>query len=482
MTIAYDLIPTTNRVPGTYVEVDGSRALSQQPGELHRTLLVGGKLAAGTAAAALPVLVEGEVAADTLFGAASMLSEMVRAFRRANNTSRLYALPVLDDAGGIAATSTLTLSGTATAEGTLTARVADQRVSVAVPVGTTADAAAALLGAALAASPRLAATAAVAAAVVTFTAQHKGEAGNGVTVEAEKLPDGLTATAAQPVNGATNPSIDAALAALDESRYDTVVCGYADATNLAALEEELGRRWGPLVKLPGHGFAAVRGTLGAMVAAGSARNSRYLTLVGAGLSPTPPWIWAAQAAARDAAQTDLLPNRPRNGLSLPDCEAPKPEGMLDLSERNALLYDGVSTYKVTPDSKVLLERLITTYQTTASGTADATYLAIETVRNLAFFYRKVLELGAAHERDLLAPDGTAVSPGVPVTTPKMLRGELGALYRQLERDGLVKDTEGFLRELVIEIPASDVERLNVHCAPRLVNGLVTLATKVSFRL
>lgn len=482
MAVTYDQIPTANRVPGAYVEIDGSRALSQQPGALHRTLLIGTKLAAGSAPADAPVLVEGELGGDPLFGVSSMLSDMARAFRRVNATSRLYALPILEAAGGTAATSTLTLAGTSTEQGSLTVRVGDVRVTAAIPVGTTAAAAAGLVNTALGAEPRIAATAAVAGAVVTFTARYKGEAGNAITVEAERLPAGLTATAVQPVNGATNPSIATALAALDESQYDTIVLGYTDSANLALLETELARRWGPLVKMPGHGFAAVRGTLGALSSFGAARNNRYVTVMGAGLSPTPPWVWAAQVAGRDAEQADLQPNRPRNGLSLPDCEAPKPADRLDTSERNSLLYSGVSTFKITPDSKVLIERLITTYRVNASGTADATYLAVETMRNLAFFYRKVLDIGARHERDLLGPDGTVVSPGVPMTTPKTMRGEMGALYRELERDGLVKDTEGFLRELVIEIPSNDVERLNIHCAPRLVNGLVTEAFKVSFRL
>jgi phage tail sheath gpL-like len=482
MSISFDQVPTTNRVPGAYAEIDGSRALSQQPNELHRTLIIGLKLADGSAVADKVVDVQGELGGDSLFGTASQLAAMTRAFRRVNRTSRLYALPILEAGGGTAASGSITLAGTSTAAGSLTVRVGDTRVTVAVPVGTTAADAAALVGAALSAEPRIPATAEVEGAALTLTGLHKGESGNGLTLEAELLPAGLTATLVQPTGGATNPSIAAGLAAVDESRYDTIVCGFSDAANLALLETELARRWGPLVKLPGHGFAAVRGTLGAEVALGDARNSQYVTVMGAGLSPTPPWIWAAQTAGRDAEQTDILPNRPRTGLTLPDCEAPKPGDRLDLSERNQLLYDGISTYRVDPANKVLIERLITTYQQTASGTADATYLSIETVRTLARFYRKVLELGARHERDLIGPDGTAVSPGVPLVTPLMMRGELGALYRQLERDGLVKDTEGFLRELVVELPASDVNRMNVHAAPRIVNGLVTLAIKLSFQL
>ncbi len=481
MSISFDLIPKTNRVPGTYAEVDPSRALSAQPGELHKVLIIAPTLT-GTAPADKVVEVPGMLGGDLLFGARSVASRMVWAFKRINPNARVFVLPVADAAGGVAATSTLTLAGTSTAEGSLTVRVGDKRVSVAVPVGTTAAAAAALVNIALGNEPKLDATAAVAAAVITLTAAHKGTFSNFVTIVAESLPVGLTATAAQPSNGATNPSIATALANVDDARYDTIVSAFDDTANIALLRSETARRWTPIVKLPCHAFVGIRGTHGAMVALGNAQNDEHLTLVGAGLSPTPPWIWAAQAAARDAAQVDALPNRPRNGLSLDDCEAPKPADRLDQSERNALLYDGVSTYKVDPAGKVLIERLITTYQVTANGTADATYLSIETVRNLADYYLSLLGLGARHERDLVAPDGTVVDPCVPVTTLKMMRGEVIAHYKQRVRAGLSKDEEGFARDLVVEMPTSDVERMNVHAAPRFIQGLVTLAFKVSFQI
>lgn len=483
MSIAFDLIPKTNRVPGAYVEVDPSRALSAQPGELHKVLVIAPKLEAGTAPVEVVVEVPGELSGDPLFGARSIASSMVRFFKRLNPNARVFVMPVADAPGGVAATSTLTLTGTSTEDASLTVRVGDARVTVAVPVGTTAAVAAGLVNTAVGNEPRLPSTSAAAGAVVTFTSVHKGETGNAVTVEAERLPAGITAVATTPTNGATNASIANALAALDDTRYDTVVSAYADAANLALLETELRRRWSPMVREPGHAFAAVRGSHGQHVAAGNARNSEVLTVMGAGLSPTPPWVWAAQTAARDAQQTAALPNRPRNGLTLDDCEAPKPGDRFDTNERNALLFEGISTYKVDPSGKVMIEKLITTYQVNASGVADATYLSIETMRNLAAYYLSLLGLGSRHERDLIAPDGTNVSPGVPVTTPKMMRGEILAHYKQWEFAGAMKDADGFARDLVVELAgASDVERMNAHVLPRLVNGLGTMAFKLSFML
>lgn len=482
MSVSFDQIPSTNRVPAAYLEIDASRAVSVQPGAIHRVLMVGLMLTAGSATPNQVIEVTGELGGDPLFGATSQLAQMTRAFKRVNRTARLYALPVSENGAGTAATSTFTLSGTSTKEGTLTVRIGDQRVSIAVANGTAAAAAATALAAAINATPRLNVTAAAATAVVTLTNRHKGEHGNALTIETEKTVAGLTAVDAQPSNGASNPSLATPIAAIDESRYDTIITGLTDAANVALLEAELDRRWGPLVKLPGHLIGAIRGTHSAITTIGAARNSQRSTLFGAGLIPTAPWIVAAQVGARDAQQTDAQPNRPRLGLTLPDVEAPKPADRFDYSERNGQLYDGISTFRVDPSGRVLIERLITTYQTSASGTDDVSYLSIETVRNLAHTYIEFLGLGAKHERDLLGPDDTAVSPGVPLVTPKMLRGEIVALYQSRIRRGLAKDLDGFIADLVVEIDEVDKERANAHVVPRLVGGLVTQAIKLSFQL
>jgi phage tail sheath gpL-like len=407
---------------------------------------------------------------------------MARMFKRVDGMSRLFVMGVLENAAGTAATGTAVYTGTASKDGTLTTRIGDKRVSTFIPKDTTAAAAAALHNATVNATLRVPMTSGVSTNTQTFTARAKGTSGNDLTIETTSLPAGITVVDTQPSGGATNPSLAAAIAAWDEQKYDTVITGIADAANMLLLEAEMERRLGGTVKLQGQLFAGVRGTHSAMVTYGDARNARVSTVIGSHLSPTPPWVWAAQAAARDTVQAAALPNRPRNGLTLPDCEAPKVEDQLTWAERNALLYDGISTFKVDPSGRVLIESLITTYQVTASNTADATYLSIGTMRNLYQFLADLYALGAQHERDLLAPDGTNVGPGVPITMPKTFRGEVVALYRSLERGGRMRDTEGFAREFFAEVAEDNPERLNVHVTPKLVNGLAVIAFKVSFQL
>lgn len=483
MAISFNQISSTNRVPGPQLEVDGSKAVALQPGEPQRVLIIGLRLTAGTVAQAITKRITGETDGDAFFGAASQLANMARAFKRVNKSADLYAMALDENAGGTAATCTFPLVGTASADGTLRVRIGDQRVTLRVASGTAANTAlATALAAAINATDRCMFSAAASLGTVTCTCRHKGEVGNGYTIEVESLPAGITCTPTQPTNGATNPAMSTAIAAIDEGQYDTIVTGLTDATSMAALEVEAARRWGPTVKKPSGVIAGVRGSHGTLTTYGAARNSAYSCVIGSGLSPTPPHIWAAQAAARDAQMCDVQPNRPRNGMTLPDCEAPKLEDRFDHDERNLLLFDGVSTFNVDQSGMVTIERLISTYQTNTLGLQDVTYLSWETIRNLAGMYREFLNVGARFNSHVLVPDGTKVSPGVKHVSPKMFRGELVDLYESLVSRGRAKNQAEFERDLICEINAIDGERLDVQLPPWLANPLVTIAMQLQFRL
>jgi phage tail sheath gpL-like len=482
MTIAFNLIPTANRVPGPMAEVDGSKALSVPSAEPHRVLIIAKRLITGTAPVHSINPINGELDGDLLFDSKSELAAMTRAFKRVNTTAKLYAAPVDENAGGVAATGTFPLTGTSTAEGSLRVRIGDQRVSVNVPSGTAAAAAATLLSAQINLTERMPIIGSVATATVTTTHRTKGPSGNDITIEVEAIPAGLACTPVQPANGATEPSLATLIGLLDETRYDTIITGVSDAANMLLLENEMTRRWGPTVKKYGVVIAARRGSHATLTSYGGARNSNVSSVMACGLAPTPPWVWAAQVGARDAEQTDLMPNRPRNGLVLPDCEGPKTADLFDGQENNLLLYAGMSTFKTDQSGRVMIERLVTTYQKNIANMADSTYLAIETVRNLAGYLVEVLGIGAKYGRHVIGTDADNFSDGVPVATAGGLKGEFVAHYETMILRGRMKDLAGFRKDLRVEPSATDVERFDVLLPPRFMNGLVTLAMKVAFQL
>ncbi|EFI8539072.1 TPA: phage tail sheath C-terminal domain-containing protein, partial [Escherichia coli] len=73
-------------------------------------------------------------------------------------------------------------------------------------------------------------------------------------------------------------------------------------------------------------------------------------------------------------------------------------------------------------------------------------------------------------------------PGQAIVTPAVIKGELLATYRQLERAGIVENYELFKQYLVVERDASDPNRLNTLFPPDYVNQLRVFAVVNQFRL
>jgi phage tail sheath gpL-like len=491
MSVSFVSIPVTLRTPGQYSEVSSTRAVDKTPVVPHVALCIGLRLAAGTVAQNVLTYVPSADAADGYFGEGSQLANMVRAFKDINPDTELWAIGV-NEAAGTAATWTITTTGPATADGKAAVYVEGRRTEATISSGDTADAVALAIQTQLALETDLSITFAVpGAAIITGTAVHKGTSGNDINIQhsylqGESLPAGVTIAVAAGVAGATDPSIASAIAAMADIQFDTIACGFADDTNLDLLEAELEDRWGPLVQKPGIAFVGFVGTQGDATTYGNARNSKHTVAMAAGVSPAPDWLWAAVTAAVDAKETD--PARPRQTLALTPAAtryfAPKPADRFTQAERNTLLYDGMSTHRVDNSGIVRVERMITTYQTNASGVADTSYLDITTPRTLnRLRYSINTRISLKFPRHKLANDGTRFSPGQAVVTPSLIKSELLALFLdEWEIDGLVEGAEQFKEDLLVERNAANDNRVDIRMSPDLINQFMVFANQIQFLL
>jgi len=367
--------------------------------------------------------------------------------------------------------------------------VAGTRVRAAVADADTATVVAAAIVAAINADTTLPVTAAVNGVddfKADLTARHKGEGGNAIDLrlnyrQGEALPAGIAIAITPLAAGATNPDVADAIAAIGDTQYHTLVMPWTDDANLDALELELTARWGPLVMKEGHAFAAVRGTHGALITFGAARNSPFLTVMGEGAAPEAPWVWAAAVAGIDAAEPD--PARPRQTLLLPGLLPAAEADAFTAVERELLLGSGIATAFVAPGGTVHVERLITTYQLNTQGIPDPSYLDVTTLRTLAYLrFSTRQRFALKFPRHKLADDGTQFSPGQAVATPSSLRLEYLALFRDWEFAGLVEGFEQFKDDLLVERDAGDPNRVNAQLPPDLINQLRVQATQIQFRL
>lgn len=487
--ISFNQIPIDLRTPGSYVEFDNSRAVQGLPQQAQKILVLGQRLATGLVAAGIPTRITSVAQAEEAFGRGSMLSHMLAALKAANSRIDCWALALDDVGAGAAAAASITFTGAPTENGAVHLYLGGVYVPVPVAIGALASATAAAVAAAITAKTDLPVTAAVDgvdATKVNLTFRHKGEIGNAFDVRlnygfGQRLPTSLTAAVAAFAGGTSNPDATAAIAAISGTQYQTIVTPWADATNLALIEAELATRWGPLDQRDGHAFAAVPGTLGAMLALGAARNSPHLTLVGAGKSPTAPWIWAAVAGVVDATEPD--PARPRQTLLLPGLLPPADADRLGRDDRELLLQDGVSTTVVDDGGRVLVERFITTYQTNGGGFPDISYLDIETMRTLAYLRFSVrARIAQRFPRHKLADDGTQFAPGQAVATPSLVRVELLHLFREWEEAGLAENFEQFKADLVVQRSSTDPNRVDAILPPDVINQFRVFAAAIQFRL
>src|SRR5690606_27495364 len=154
---------------------------------------------------------------------------------------------------------------------------------------------------------------------VEVDALQHGTVGNELSLSVDGTIAGLTITTVDFAGGLGAEAVEDAIAVLGGIQYDTIVVA-ADNTKLALWRPFMAAQWGPMVQQDGMVFAGASGTHGDLTTLAGPLNNEFLVLVPSGKSPTPPWVWAGQAAAGDVRAPDTA--RPRFGLALPDCVSP----------------------------------------------------------------------------------------------------------------------------------------------------------------
>lgn len=493
MAISFNSISSSLRVPFVAVEFDGTRA-QQGPALLaYRALIVGQKLAAGTAAADSLVRVTSVDQVITLAGRGSMLHRQALAWFAANKATEVWLGVLADNAGGVAATGTIVVSGPATATGSIVLYLGGERITVGVNSGDASTAIATAIGAAINAALDLPVTASVATSTVTLTFRHKGIVGNSYDVrhsfrDTESLPAGvgLTITAlGGVVAGTLNPVLTTLIAAASTMWFQIVTHPYTDTTSLTAIEAELASRFGPMRAMDGLAITSMTGNFSAHTSLGGTRNSPHSIIVAQpGPSPlTPPMEFAAEVAAVIASAGAIDPARPFQTLSLSRALAPAETSQWTPSERNLFLFDGISTTRRTAGGGVALERMITTYQTSPAGADDTAYLDATTMLTLLYLrYSFRARMQLKYPRHKLANDGTLFGSGQAVITPKLGKAEAITWFREMEELALVEGFDQFKRDLVVERNVSDPNRLDFLLPPDLINGLLVTGAQIQFRL
>ncbi len=487
----FNEIPAALRIPGWFIEFDNrlaGRAVFQ-----GKLLVIGQKLATGSEAPGKLVRVTNDSQADEFFGRGSMLAEMLRSIKAVDRYMDTWVVPLEDAALAVKAAGAIEITDGPVETRPLALYIAGYRVWVPMAAGDTPSVVATSIVTAINADDRVPVTAAVDAVTpskVTLTCRWGGETGNDIdlrhSAKGESRPGGLTLTFTAFAGGAVNPDLDSVIAAMGSEWWNWLCLPYTDQTSLEAVEAELSSRYGPMRQIGGRAFAATRGNHSQTSTKGTSRNSPHVSIMGTNISPTPTWIWAAVNSIAASRSLAIDPARPLQRLALPGVMGADEEVRWTDTERNLLLFDGISTYTVAVDGTVQIERQITTYQQNMAGVADDSYLDINTPETLERIrFEQISRFAQKYPRHKLASDEDRdfYDPSQPIMTPKVALAELREMYRItfMGERGWVRDYAGYVESLAANIDPDDPSRLNVIDSPMLIGQYRVHAQQTQFR-
>lgn len=484
--IGFNEIPADARVPFAYVEFNAAGAQQGAGVQPYKSLLIGQKVAAGSAAEGVTVALASARDAEVSFGRGSLIHQMAQVWFPLNPSSTLHAIALAAPGAATAQETTLTFTGAATAAGTLVVYIGDRRIAVPVANGLTAAQIAALVGAAAGLHTDAGFTAAVAAGVVTLTAAGAGVWGADIPIQHslgadEALPAGVTLVVGSATAGSGEPDLAGLWAAIGDEQYNVIVTPWASAAALTSIETELASRWGPTRPVDGMAFGAARGTTAQVTAVADNRNSPHVVVMDAATSPSPPFKWAAALGAVVALHAPIDPARPFQTLALSGISAPGLNDRRTYTENNNLLRAGIATHDVDAGNVVRIQRLITEYRKSPAGVDDTAYLDANTPLTLSYLrWDWRAYIGRKYPRHKLGDDGKRYRQGQPIMTPSLGRAEALAKFREWEELGLVEAPAQFKRDLIVERDPRDPNRLNWLIAPDLINQLRITGTQIAF--
>lgn len=482
-------IPQGTRPPYVFVEIDPSQAGVGPAIQQYRVLCAGQRLSAGTVAQNTLFRATSADQVGKAFGFGSIVHGMAIAFFRSNRFTEAYFVGIDDAGGATQGTQTLTITGTATANGTLYLYIAGRRITVPIVSGDVQNTIATNVAAAITASEfaaELPMTAGAATNVVTLTARNGGTQGNTIDVrlnrnDGEAVPAGVTVVIAAGVTGATDPSSSGAITAMGDLQFHLIAVGLNDATTVDAWHAALRTRFGPIEQKDGHAVFCRDDTHSNLVTFGQARNGRHTTTIGVFNFESPTWEVAASGMGIVAAKVQEDPARPVTTLELVGIVGCIPSDRFDFTERDLLLKNGIATAIPDDLGVVRWERMITHERLNAQGAATTAFLDYNTLATLSFLrWDARTQYSSTYPRMKLADDGTRYGPGQPIVTPKVLRGFFLGLFRQWEQRGLVEGFEQFEQDLVVERSATDRNRVDVVLPPDLVNALLVTGVSIRF--
>lgn len=487
-----------NTIPGNIVapiisfEVNSGGQFENQV----RLIFAGHKLAGGAAADNVPIMVSGTIEGRAMFGAGSMLDDMMRLGRMNAPAQEIWCVPI--PATGTAEVRTITVDSVPAGGGQGVIMIAGRVIAVTIAAGDTANTVAAALNAAINAfydeltEASLPVTSTVVNAVVTVTARHAGALMSEIDIFIPTLTganafkngaaDRLTVAVTTP--GAGDPDMSSGLANFGDDLFDWMASPFSDATNIGrykTLYSDVSGRWAWNRQLYGHVMYPKTESVANLTTHGLAQDNRHLSalprIAGSGMANS-PWEWAAAFMARitpwlaDGSNGNV--SRNQTGLEIIGIEPPRDRSKwLTYATRDTFLRSGLSTWMVDAAGRMLIDKIITTSRTTL-GVTDTTFRDIQAIGQTVYALRYIrTALTMQHGQKTIMDD----NPGnlVSVSTPRDIAATFMHAYERLVRQGVLENAELAAKQLIVKRNPDNPNRVDIYAPIDRSNPLDIIA-------
>ncbi len=425
------------------------------------------------------------VEAGNLYGFGSPIYTAVKQLLPSNGDGvgsiPVMVLPLEDAAGAVAATGQVSISGTATAQGTVQVLLNNIRSDgVLVNVGDDAATVATAIAAAVQTNLTLPATAVPTAGDIDLTAKWAGESSNDIAITIEGEVAGIT-FAATPFSGGTlNPDVDNALALVGEQWITHMVnCLNADdSTTLDKYATWNEGRWIGTVRKPALVFTGFTGSQAASTAITSVRGSdRTNGLLNAPSCPDGALAVGARILARIAVVANNNPARDYGSIGVTGLTPGPDSAQWSYAERDSALKAGSSS-SVVRDGQIKISDTVTCYAPV--GDPDPAYrYACDVVKvfNVLYSLNLIFETPEWDGAPLLPDEQPSANPDA--KKPRMARAAVASMIDGLALQAILADPATAKQTIRAQISASNPKRLDIDFTVQIAGN--TNIISIDFR-
>lgn len=468
--IEFDFIPSSIRHPGVYTEYNTKNAISTLPTNEQEVLILAPMTKSASGEFTEAHRIYSDMQAAELFGEGSWAHLMARIAILNNPLIRLSVLGVSDNLAGVAATASVTLSGTATSQGVVTLMIGGStEFNIAVEKQEDATTLAARLSAVINANPSALASAEANEGVITLRAKNKGEIGNEIHLMANHTVKDLTVNVVVFSGGEGNVDLADALSSVAGTQYHVIISPFSDIKNAQALRDHVNAVSSPVEKKPAVAVMGWRGTMSEGTTFAEQINDGRVTVGWYKGALDSCALIAAGYGAIIAGEED--PARPLNTLEIKGLAVTAPTQKPLFSEANQALFHGLTPITVV-NYRVQIMRAITTYTKSKTNTDDPSLLDLTTIRTLDYT-RKAIE-----QRLALRFPRAKLSQ----RTPPKVKSEILDVLMRLEDQEILENVLVNKDKLVVVRNGIDPNRLDCAIPADVVNGLHVVANRIDLIL